>query len=143
MAIGTGNPAGYVPLYDWGAPQIITGYAREAISGGDLVFISGANDTVSSGANSFVPKTDILIADSASGTRFTGVAVNNAGSNSPIAVALNGCCIVRANGTVTAASTQIVDGNNAITDGTTAGVVCGRSLTSATSGGFALFHVGG
>lgn len=143
MAIGTGNPAGYVPVYDWGAPQIITGYAREAISGGDLVFISGTSDAVSSGANSFVPKTDLLIADSASGLQFTGVAVNNAGSNTPVAVALNGVCIVRSNGTVTGAYQQIVDGANAIHDGSTAGVVCGRALSTATSGGFALFHVGG
>ncbi len=143
MAIGTGNPAGYVPIYDFGAPRIITGYAREAISGGDLVFVSGATDPVSSGANSFVPKTDILIADSASGLNFTGVAVHNAGSNTPIAVAIDGMCIVRANGTVTASRTQLCDGNNAIADGTTAGFVIGRTLTTATSGGFALFHVQG
>ena len=143
MAIGTGNPAGYVPVYDFGAPRIITCSARDAISGGDLVFISGAADVVSSGANSFVPKTDLLVADSASGGQFTGVACHNAASGGLIAVALDGCAIVRANGTVLCAQQVVCDGNNAVLPGVTAGQVVGRALTSASSGGFALVHFAG
>lgn len=140
MAIGTGNPAGYVPVYDFGAPRIITCVARDAISGGDLVFLSGAADVCSSGANSFVPKTDLLVADSASGANFTGVAVHNAASGAIISVALDGCAIVRANGTVIASNQVTCDGNNAVLPGVTAGQVVGRALTSASSGGFALVH---
>ena len=46
------NSAGYQPVFDWGAPKIISAVAREAISGGQLVFASGVSNAVSSGINS-------------------------------------------------------------------------------------------
>lgn len=138
------NPAGLQIVGDFGAPRILSGRARESISGGQFVFISGAADVVSSGANSFDPKTDILFAATgASGGTVTGIAMQNVGSNDSLGVLLDGIVIARAFGTVTAGTTVTCEGTDAIANGTTAGQVIGRALTSAGSGGFALFHLKG
>lgn len=134
------NPAGYVPIYDFGSPKLVSGYARTAMSGGALVFISGAGDTVSSGANSFVPKADLLFTTVASGNLFNGIATQTAASGASVTVAVEGVAIITANGTVTCGQTVLCDGNDAVANGTTAGTVIGRALTTATSGGFALVH---
>ena len=139
--MANGNPAGFVPLYDFGAPKIISGYSREVISGGEIVFASGAADVVSSGANSFVPKTDVLWAQGASGNQVTGIATQTVGSNAPLGVMIGGVAILKVNGTTTAGATQACDGNNCVQDKTTAGHVLGVALTSATSGGFAAVHI--
>lgn len=135
------NPLGAVVIYDFGAPRIISGRAREAISGGQLVFTSGAAGVVSSGANSFDPKTDLLFATGASGAAFTGIALANAGSNESLSVAIDGVFSLSADGTVTAANPVIVGGNDAVATGVTAGQVIGRALSSATSGNYALVHI--
>lgn len=137
------NSAGFVVLYDRGAPFNISGRARETISGGQFVFLSGAADNLSSGANSFDPKADFLFATGASGATFTGIAMHNAGSNEPLAVALDAVIISRAFGTVTAGLTVTCEGTDAIANGTTAGQVIGRALSSAGSNGFAAWRIGG
>lgn len=142
----TVNPAGFQCVMDGGNPRIISGYARQYISGGQLVFTSGAADVVSSGANSFVTS-DILFASAASGAQFVGIALANAGSNTPLAVATKGVFIVTANGTVTASYNQMVDGNDAVQDaGSVAGNLAalrqvGKALVSATSGGYTLLYL--
>lgn len=138
------NSAGLQIVYDFGVPKTISGKAREAISGGELVFTSGANNVVSSGANSFDPETDLLFATAASGTNYVGIALAQAGSNDDVTVAREGVFLITANGTVTASTPVIVDGNHSVadfTEGTNFPV--GRALTSAASGGFALIHLGG
>jgi len=136
----TQNTAGYVPIFDFGAPKIISAVARETISGGQFVFASGANNVVSSGANSFSTG-DLLVAKDASGLNFTGVALHNAGSNETISVAIGGVIIAVADGTTTAGRTVVTAGGNAVRTGTTAGHVIGRALTSAGSEGHCLFQI--
>ena len=137
------NPAGYVPIFDFGAPKIISGRARAAISGGQFVVVSGASAVVSSGANSFDPKTDMLFSVTAvSGLDFTGIALSTVGSNEPLSVAVEGSFIVTSAGTVTAGRTVVSNGGDAVVDGTTAGTVIGRAYATAGSEGYTLVHIG-
>jgi hypothetical protein len=136
------NPAGYQPVLDYGAPQIISGRAREAISGGQLVYLSGTTGVTSSGVNSFDPTADFLFATNASGTQFTGVAVANAGSNESVSVATNGCLIITAAGAINATNTVTANGGHAVVAATTAGQVIGRALTSAGSEGYTIVQLG-
>lgn len=147
------NPNGIVPVFDFGSPKIISGYAREAISGGWLVFTSGANDVVSSGADSFATA-DVQFAKGATGMSFTGVAMHNAASGAPLSVALDGAFIVRCDGSVFASQPIEVNGNDAVqTLGSTVipsalhtvgmvGAKVGRAITNGTSGNFALVAFG-
>lgn len=133
------NPVGAVLVFDAAAPRTVTGYARDAISGGHFVFASGANNVVSSGTNSFVTA-DVLFAAAASGGDFTGVALNNAGSNSPVTVALNGCFIVTAEGTVVAGRHVETTNSHAVAPVTAYNKVIGRALTSAGSEGYCIVN---
>ena len=134
------NPVGYVPIFDGGNARVISGKARENISGGMLVAVSGAADVVSSGANSFNPATDLLFAKTGSGTVFTGVAINDAASGSTISVATRGTIIGLAADTVTAGTTVVANGTGFFT-ATTDGQIVGRALTSAGSEGYALIDL--
>lgn len=136
------NPAGFVPIFDFGAPRVISGRARMGITGGQLVFASGPAGAVSSGANSFAVG-DITFATPTSGTIFTGVALQTVGSNDIVSVAVDGVIISTCDATVTAASTVITGGNDSIGNGTAAGTVVGRAITGAASGGYALWHIQG
>jgi hypothetical protein len=137
------NPAGFVPVYGTTNPEIISGRAREALSGGQFVFISGAADVVSSGLNSFNPKTDILFAAGGSNTLFSGIVTQNVASGGIASVQMNGVVNVRAYGTVTAGTTVVCEGTDAVASATTAGAIIGRALSSAASGNFALIRLGG
>jgi hypothetical protein len=136
------NPAGFVPVYNSNT-EIISGRAREALSGGQFVFISGAADVVSSGLNSFNPKTDLLFAAGGSGTVVTGIVQQNVASGGVVSVMTKGSAIVTAYGTVTAGTTVTTNGDHAVISATTAGAIIGRALTSATSGGYAIILLGG
>lgn len=140
-ATGIGNPVGYVPAFDGGNPRIITGEAMEVISGGVFVFASGAG-AVSSGLDSFAAS-DIKFAKDASGNQFNGIAVTTKASGANMAVATRGACILVANGTVTAGTTVLCDGNNSVATGATAGTVIGRALVSAASGAYCLVDIQG
>lgn len=138
------NPAGYQIIYDGGAPSIISGKAREAVSGGWLVFSSGG--VVSSGANSFAPLTDLMFAQ-ASGAYFTGVVLANAGSNEAVSVATKGAFLITSAGTCSAGHPVSCNGANAVKDILTGSLAVtaypvGRSLTVAGSEGYALIEVG-
>lgn len=137
------NPAGAQQVFDFSAPQVISGRARAAISGGQFVVASGAAAVVSSGINSFDPATDLLFSvTTVSGTDFTGIALNNAASGALVSVAVNGVFICTSAGTVTAGKTVLSNGGDAVVDGTTAGAVIGRAYSTAGSEGYALVHIG-
>lgn len=140
------NPAGYQPVFDGGDPASVGGFAKGVISGGALVFASGANNVVSSGINSFAT-TDIEYATGASGAQFNGIAMNQAASGAAISVATKGAYIPPANAAVTAGFLVGCDGNEAVANsGSVAGNLAhqrtiGRALTSAASGGFAVVQL--
>lgn len=145
MATAIGNPAGFVQVFDGGAPRILTGYAREIISGGCFVFGSTAANVVSSGTNSFV-STDIKFCNNATGNIVNGMAINTAASGAPIAVCTRGVVICLADGTVTSGKPVVVTGVNAVRDISTGSLAetmypVGRALTDAGSEGYCLVHL--
>lgn len=146
MTAGLGNPAGYVPVFDGGNPGIISGRAAQNLSGGMLVYASGAAGNVSSGLNSFVT-TDIAFLI-ASGGAFTGIVTQSAASGAVVSVATRGTCILLADGTVTAGLPVSTGGLNAVANsGSVAGNLAhqrtvGRALSSAGSEGFCLVDIG-
>ena len=92
------NPYGYVPVTDGGTPRIITGYAKEVISGGQIVGASGAAGVVSSGIDSFV-SSDIQFYLTAGSGNFVGVALHDVASGAPLSVATRGSFILEVSGT--------------------------------------------
>src|SRR3990167_10893809 len=113
-ATDIGNPVGAVPVLDGGAPRIVGGLARNAqISGGVLVFASGATAVVSSGANSFATA-DLLFAADASGAQFNGVCLNTTAVSGNIAVATKGAFLLVCNGSVEPGTPVECDGNNSV-----------------------------
>lgn len=108
------NPYGLVQVTDGGAPRVITGYARETISGGYLVGASGAAGVVSSGADSFVTSDiGVIHCIGSDGTdNFIGIALHNAGSGEPIAVATRGSFILQASGAVIEAGRKVSAAKN-------------------------------
>lgn len=138
------NPLGAVQVFDGGVPRTLTILASAPVSGGQLVYFSGANGNISSGLNSYVPA-DIAIAGEASGTAWNGIVLtpgNTAsGTNTYVTVATEGCYILNANNTVTAGQAVMTDGTDEVQDcgslGGTAlrlGTKIGRALSNAASG---------
>lgn len=146
-ATGIGNPAGFQEVSNWD-PRTFQGTAKENISGGVFVFASGADNVVSSGANSFVTS-DVQLAMDASGAQFNGVALQYAASGAAVTFATQGLFLLVANGTVTAGYPVQCDGNNSVANTGSATIAAGtfgksigRALTSAASGGYALVQIG-
>jgi len=144
----TVNPAGFVSPYDGGVPRIVTGKAITAVvSGGGLVFASGAADAVSSGLNSFAAS-DILIAGGASGAAFNGVALQTTTSGNYLGVVTRGHVIIRAGGVIVGGQIVAAVGADAVVPtGSVAAAYLvaqhkmGRAWTNATSGGYALIEL--
>ena len=149
----TVNPAGYVCPYDGGVPRIMTGMAWQTISGGALVFTSGAADAVSSGLNSLAAS-DIGVCEPASGLAFNGVALSTTASGGAVAFATQGCVVVRAGGNITSGYPVMAIGVDSVaqlaaTSGenvaavvlTAAGTKIGRALSEATSGNYVLIQL--
>ena len=137
------NSAGYVPVFDGGNPRIIGGEAREVISGGMLVFASGASGVVSSGINSFAT-TDLTYAAGASGLQFNGIAVQTAASGNEVSIATRGSFILQCYSAVTAGYPVKCDGANAVADtavSADAATKIGRALTTGASGGYAVIDI--
>lgn len=91
------NPNGMVCIADGGTPRIITGYAKEAISGGQFVGASGAANLVGSGADSFAT-TDLQLYLTAGSGNFVGIALHNAASGAAVSIATRGLFIVEVSG---------------------------------------------
>lgn len=142
------NPVGAVSIFDGGIPRIVTANAAAALTGGMLVYFSGATAAVSSGTNSFI-SSDLQVIGASSGTLFNGIVITPgltaSGTNAYVSVAMQGCFISTADGTVTAGNGVTVDGVNSIKDmGSAAldatgaqGAVSqkmGRALTNSASG---------
>ena len=140
------NPLGAQVVADGGTPRIITFTARETISGGMMVFASGANNVVGSQTASFA-SSDLLCAQNASGNQFNGIALQTAGSNSILPVQTRGIFLLTASNTVTAGYKVVTDGSHSVANaGSVAGNVAGirpigRALTNAASGGYCVIDI--
>jgi len=155
-ATGIGNSLGAVGIFDGGNPRTIGGYARnEIISGGVLVFASGATGVVGSGANTFATS-DLLFSIDASGGQFNGIALNTTAVSGTVTVATRGAYLLACNGSVIPGTKVVCDGNNAVSswcgNGNTTGSPdiwaalgydIGRAVTAGASGGYALIDIHG
>ena len=139
---GFGAPAngGAVDIvFDGETPRSFTGRAREVISGGQFVTVSGAANVVGSTVDLFSPGSIVvsLIADT---NHAVGIALHNAGSNRPVTVATRGFYL--------ATSADVISGGVGVypVNGTVQGVKSvpisisysgtqvGRAITAAESG---------
>ncbi len=133
----------YQPINDGGVPRSLTGTAREVISGGQLVFCSGADNKVNiSGVNSLADG-DIEFAVSASGALFTGIAMANAASGAILSVATRGTFVLGCEGTVDAGYVVATLGADGVLNNAGSGLQSiGRAVTAAGSEGYAVVQIG-
>jgi len=111
------NPVGAVPIFDGGVPRTITVLNPVGVTGGQLVYFSGAVGNVSSGADTYA-SSDIVIAGLASGLNFNGLVITPgttaSGTNSYVSVATQGTFIVQADGTVFGGQAVFAGGADAV-----------------------------
>lgn len=106
------NTYGYQPIFDGGAPRVITGYAKEAVSGAWFLGASGAAGVVASGTDSFVTS-DIELFHTTGSGNFVGIALHNAASGASVSVATRGTFLVETSGaTNMLAGTKVACNNN-------------------------------
>jgi predicted RecA/RadA family phage recombinase len=146
----TVNPNGYVCIADGGTPRIITGYAKEVISGGNFCGASGAAGVVSSGTDSFAT-TDLQFFVTTGSMNFVGIALNTAASGAPVSVATAGLFLVPVSGaTNVLAGTKVGCSNlsDVIWIGSEPGNVqsgmftIGRALTTGSHGNYVVLSLG-
>ena len=148
------NPYGLVILNDFGNPKIYSGYARETISGGQFVNLSGTADVVSSGADSFASSDITFFITNASAAYFGGVALKTVTSGEILPVLAEGVYIARAGGNIVAGETLATvnddDSLQVLGSEAVAGVgakggparnLVGRALCTATSGNFVIAYL--
>ena len=133
-----------VMIADGGTPRTITGYAREAISGGQFVGGSTALGAVGSDASGY-QASDILVVDAAE-DNFIGIALNDAVSGAPITVAMKGLFIVPVdNDGERIEAGNIVNqlGNSRVSvSGNTYENPIGRALTAGSTGDYVVLSLG-
>jgi len=135
------NALGGVVIFDGGNPRTFTAKARETLSGGFLVAVSGATDDVGSQASSYADG-DLQVFGTQNAKVFNGIALNNAGSNSLVTVATRGAYLMRCAGIVSGGAwvTHNASGNVLNWVGSTSGTslienaVVGRAMTTSASG---------
>ena len=144
MAVG--NTLGAVCLWDGENPRTFTARAMETISGGQFVYISGADGAaqVGSQASSFITS-DL---DAALVDKFemcNGDALNNAGSDELVTIATRGAYLIKAGGAIsggmlvtTTTSPDAVAAVSSTAAGSEYGGVIGRALTTAGSEDYCL-----
>lgn len=126
-------------VFDGEVPRSFSGRAREVISGGQYVTISGAANVVGSTMDLFNPGSIVvsLIKDS---SHAVGVALNTAGSNEVITVGTRGAYLATVAGTLVGGDgvypvSGVIQGVAPIsTNAAYSGTQVGRALTGATSG---------
>jgi len=101
MKMAVGNALGAVCLFDGENPRTFTGKARETISGGQFVYVSGADSTaqVGSQASSFADG-DLEIAIKDKYEMCNGLALTNTGSEGLVTIATRGNFLIKAGGAI-------------------------------------------
>jgi len=143
----TVNPNGYVSVTDGGTPRIITGYAKEIVSGGQFMGASGAAGVVSSGASSFAP-TDIEFFHTTGSGNFVGIALHDAVSGAALSVATRGAFLLSVSGVNVLAGTKITCSDDSdVIAGSNAGTSVlghiGRAWTCGSNDDFVIADIHG
>ncbi len=147
------NPLGYQNITDGGAPRIITGYAKGVVSGGQLLGVSGAAGIVTSGIASFAgTEIEVFhlvdITDGASAPNFIGIALHNAESGAPVALATRGSFLLQASGANIEAGWKVAAmgesnvGELAISESGAFGAI-GRAWTTGSENDFIVVDIHG
>ncbi len=139
------NPLGAVCIFDGENPRTFSAKARQTISGGWLVVVSGAANVVGSPASTYT--TGDIIVDPIAGEIFcNGIALNNAGSDELVTVATRGAYLMRSAGVISGGQDVIPrsgivgeQGVMVVTSGTDVGhlydsTIIGRAMTASASG---------
>ena len=142
------NPVGAVPIFDAGTPETISVVAGVGVTGGQLVFFSGANNLVSSGADSYTTN-EIRVAGAGSGRLFNGIVVTPgltaSGTNNLVTVATRGTFILTSAGTILAGNPVWVNGDDSVigVQDTITGsyTPIGRAFSPAGSEGYVLVQI--
>lgn len=146
MAVG--NLLGAVCLWDGENPRTFTGTAKETISGGQFVYVSGASAVaqVGSQAASFQDG-DLAIKLCDTFGVCNGIALNNAATAELVTIATRGNYLVKSAGPISGGMLAINNGRAdaicgaGVTDvGSWAGVI-GRALTNAGSEDYCLISL--
>lgn len=135
------NPLGANIVFDGDTPRTFPAKAREVISGGFLVQVSGATGDVGSQISSFADG-DLTVIGAQNVKLCNGIALNNAGSNELVTIARRGAFLMNAGGVVSGgalvghnASGGVVtwvgnaSGTSIIQD-----TIIGRAMTTSASG---------
>jgi len=141
------NPVGPVMVWDGGVPRTVTARASTGVTGGQLVYLSGTSNSVSSGLDSY-STADICLGGASSGTLHNGIVTTAgttaSGTNNYVSVALNGDWIVTSAATILAGDAIYANGGDAVT-GNAAAMAgsyhpLGRAVTPAGSEGWLVAH---
>ena len=136
------NTLGAQVVFDGEVPRTFTAKAREVISGGFLVQISGASGDVGSQVSSFADG-DLQVIGAQNIKLYNGVALNNAGSNESVTVATRGAYLMNAGGIVSGGALVQHNASGAVANLTSLGSVSvgtleptpvGRAMTTSASG---------
>ena len=147
------NTLGFVQVNDWGNPRVLSGKAREAFSGGQILGVSGVTAKVGSQTASYVTEdVELIICDDSENA--VGVAMEQVVSGDIAAVSIDGLHLLRCAGSVFAGRlVKVVASQNGVEnlgsqiipasaeDASIAGNIFGRALTAGASGGYALIHI--
>lgn len=142
MAVG--NPLGAVCLFDGENPRTFTGKARETISGGQFVYVSGADATAQVGSQASSFKTeDLEIALKDKYELCNGMALTNTGSEGEVTIATRGTFLIKAGGAISGgqllwAEEDCVQAISSTAAGSEMIGVIGRALTNAGSEDYVL-----
>ena len=142
------NPLGYQNITDGGTPRIITGYAKEVISGGQLLGASGAAGVVTSGTASFAT-TDIELFNTTGSENFIGISLHDAASGAPLAFATRGSFLLEVSGEIVLAGNKVgCNNDDEVIVGSSAGgkfgtQLIGRAWTTGSDSDFVVVDIHG
>lgn len=131
------NTLGAAVIFDGGVPRTFTAKAREVISGGFFVQISGATGDVGSQVSSFADG-DLKVIGAQDIALCNGIALNNAGSNELVTVAQRGAFLCNAGEIVSGGGLVKHNASGAVANLSGTSIIAnqpiGRALTTSASG---------
>lgn len=139
MALGDSTTGAQDIIFDGEVPRSFTGRAREVLSGGQFVTVSGAANVIGADSSGFSPGS-IVVAKLVDSDYAVGIALHNAGSNEIVSVATRGMYISRSAGVISGGVgvypyQAAIQGVKAMPIGISySGTQVGRAITAAASG---------
>ena len=145
MALGDSTTGVTDIIFDGEVPRSFTGRAREVLSGGQFVTVSGVASVIGSTAALFNPGSITVAIINTDANQNVGIALHNAGSNEIVTVATRGMYITRASNAISGGYAVLPVSGTIQSVIAAVGVVgsshpVGRAITPAGSEGFLLVN---